>query len=57
MLDVLKILALLQLELPITVYAGLPFVQATYNLEGDGPLVLTCYKELNKLVTWYIQFS
>ena len=42
--------ALLQLELAITVDAGLPFVQATYNLEGDGPLVLTCYEELNKLV-------
>ena len=31
-------------------YAGLPFVQATYNLEGDGPLVLTCYKEVGNLV-------
>lgn len=43
MLDVLKNPqknALLQLELAITVDAGLPFVQATYNLEGDGLLVL-----------------
>ena len=30
--------ALLQLELAITMDAGLPFVQATYSLEGDGPL-------------------
>ena len=29
--------ALLQLELAVTVDAGLPFVQATYRLEGDGP--------------------
>ena len=42
--------ALLQLELAITIDAGLPFVQATYRLEGDGPLALCCYEELDKLL-------
>lgn len=43
MLDVLQNpqkAALLQIELAITIDAGLPFVQATYYLEGDGPLVV-----------------
>ena len=29
--------------------AGLPLVQATYRLEGDGPLVLTCFEEVDKV--------
>ena len=40
----------LMVELAITVDAGMPFVQATYNLEGDdGPLALTCYKTISAL--------
>ena len=31
---------LLQLQLAVTIDGGLPFVQATYRLEGDGPLAL-----------------
>ena len=42
--------ALLQLELAATIDAGLPFVQATYRLEGDRPLALSCYEELDKLL-------
>jgi hypothetical protein len=40
---------LLQIELAATVDAGLPLVQATYRLEGDGPLVLTCFEEVDKV--------
>ena len=29
--------------------AGLPFVKCTYNLEGDGPLVLSCYDTISAL--------
>ena len=36
--------ATLQLELAATVDYGEPFVKATYNLEGDGPLALTCFE-------------
>ena len=36
----------LQIEIAMTVDAGEPFVKATYRLEGDGPLVLTTYKEI-----------
>ena len=39
----------LMVELAVTVDAGMPFVQATYNLEGDGPLALTCYKTISAL--------
>lgn len=42
--------ALLQLELALTIDAGLPFVQAIYRLEGDEPLALSCYEELDKLL-------
>ena len=28
---------------------GEPFVKATYNLEGDGPLALNAYEEITKL--------
>ena len=36
-------------ELAVTVDAGMRFVQATYNLEGDGPLALTCYETISVL--------
>ena len=36
-------------ELAVTVDAGMPSVQATYNLEGDGPLALTCYETISAL--------
>ena len=36
-------------ELAVTVDAGMRFVQATYNLEGDGPLELTCYETISVL--------
>ena len=36
-------------ELAATVDAGLPFVKCTYNLEGDGPLVLSCYDTISAL--------
>ena len=35
----------LQIELAIAVDSGEPLVKATYNLEGDGPLALLCYKK------------
>lgn len=38
--------ALLKIELAATVDAMEPFVKATYNLEGDGPLALRAYQEL-----------
>ena len=37
----------LKLELAITIDVGEHFVKATYFLEGDGPLVLSCYEKLN----------
>ena len=36
--------ACLRVEVAATVDGGLPFVKATYNLEGDGPLALQCYE-------------
>ena len=39
----------LQVELAVTIDAGMPFVRATYNLEGDGPLALKCYEEISSL--------
>ena len=41
--------AFLQVELAAVVDAGEAFVKATYNLEGDGPLVLTCFEVLSTL--------
>ena len=32
----------LGIEIAATVNTGMPFVKATYTLEGDGPLVLEC---------------
>ena len=39
----------LMVELAVTVDAGMPFVKATYNFEGDGPLALTCYETISAL--------
>ena len=39
----------LQIELAAVIDAGEPFVKATYNLEGDGPLALNCYEVLSTL--------
>ena len=36
----------LHMELAITVDAMEPFVKATYNLEGDGPLIFMAYEEI-----------
>ena len=41
----------LQLELATLVDAALPFVQATYKLEGDGPLLFDCYDTISSLTT------
>ena len=41
--------AYVQIELAAIVDAGEAFVKATYNLEGDGPLVLRCYEILSTL--------
>lgn len=38
-----------QMELAAVVDADDAFVKATYNLEGDGPVVLRCYEILNTL--------
>ena len=39
----------LQMELAVTVDTMEPFVQATYDLEGDGPLVLYTYQKIKSL--------
>lgn len=39
----------LKIELALTVDAMLPFVKATYYLEGDGPLSLTAYECVRSL--------
>ena len=39
----------LDIELAATIDAGKHFVQATYYLEGDGPLVFTCCERLSAL--------
>jgi hypothetical protein len=41
--------AYLMVELAVTVDAALPFVKATYVLEGDGPLALSCYETISSL--------
>ena len=43
--------AYLQLELAAIVDWGEHFVKATYNLEGDGPLVFQCYEMVDSLTT------
>ena len=52
LLDILKDnqnLRLLKIELAATVDVCESFVKSTYNLEGDGPLVMKCYEEIIKL--------
>lgn len=39
----------LHIELAAMIDAGRHFVSATYYLEGDGPLVFTCYERLSAL--------
>lgn len=39
----------LYLELASVIDWGDHFVKATYNLESDGPLCLTCYEEIDKI--------
>ena len=39
----------LRIELAVVRDVGEPFVKATYNLEGDGPLAITTYEELRKI--------
>lgn len=36
----------LKLDLAVTIDVGQHFVKATYFLEGDGPLVFSCYEKL-----------
>lgn len=43
-------IAILKVELAATTNAGISLVQMTYKLEGDGPLVFSCYKEIEKLI-------
>lgn len=39
----------LQIELAAVVDSGRPFVTATYKLEGDGPLALSCFEVIEEL--------
>ena len=39
----------LMVELAVTIDAAMPFVKVTYNLEGGGPLSLTCYETISAL--------
>ena len=41
----------LKLELAATIDVGEHFVKATYFLEGDGPLVFTCYESVRAIAT------
>ena len=40
----------LKVELAIMIDFGKQFVKSTYNLEGDGALIVTCYEEILKLL-------
>ena len=40
---------LLKLELAATIDVGEHFVKATYFLEGDGPLIFSCYEKLSSV--------
>ena len=40
----------LKIELAAVVDWGEPFVKATYNLEGDGPLAFTCYEAIQEVI-------
>ena len=48
MCDVRKKLAL-QLELAAVIDIGIHFVKATYDLEGDGPLVFSCFEIIERV--------
>ena len=39
----------LKMELAIIVDYGEIFVKATYNLEGDGPLIVPCFEIIDSL--------
>jgi len=39
----------LKVELAAVIDAGKPFVQATYKLEGDGPVAIECYAIISSL--------
>ena len=39
----------LHIEMAVVADEGIHFVQATYMLEGDGPLALTCYETITTL--------
>ncbi len=39
----------LKVELAVVIDFGEQFVKSTYNLEGDGALIVTCYEEILKL--------
>lgn len=41
----------LKVEFSAIIDAGKQFVQATYKLEGDGPLAFLCYEIINALST------
>lgn len=41
--------AYLQIEMAIVIDISVHFVKATYNLEGVGPLTLTCYEVITAL--------
>ena len=40
-----------QIELAAVVDWGQHFVTACYTLEGDGPLVLSCYETINRIIS------
>ena len=42
--------AILQIELAAIIDAGAPLVKATYNLEGDGPLVWECHDQITTVL-------
>ena len=42
--------AILQIELAAIIDAGAPLVKATYNLEGDGPLVWQCHEQISTVL-------
>ena len=47
----------MRLELASVIDWGEVFVKATYSLEGDGPLTLTCYQEVQKVVVAVVRVS
>ena len=52
MLDILHSvpgLGQLKMELAAVIDIGEQFVKSTYNLEGDGALMVNCYEEIVKL--------